>query len=467
MKTARLSLIATAAALALTALPAHAVLQRMGPVSSPTIGGFPAWFQDPPASPWSSATSRRQAELDGGWCVLIPPATRHFPESFPDNFFIEHFYYDDDHTAARRRGNGFKARLIVALEASFAERLQGARRRPDHLHPHARAASRTCPFDGDYRVITPYSDITYPDQKAGDRIFDTSTSASAASDTFECTLDGTLGPFLLPSATAGGAEVPPMPDLIAAPAGTDPFYDLLVAAGGATVDPGTGRSTSPTRAASARSPAARCRDFVRQRDRRHDHRVAQPQHLPRRRCATPADTHDGPAGSTRRTARPTSPWAAACMTGALPGNVTAPRATYKADATGNVTDLDVYAKACAHAAGAPAGAAGRAAVHAGAQLLRPGLRRRATVTDPITGLTIVNPPALHRPGRRRGAPMAETGNDYWGQSSPAACRPATCASSTPPRATPRARSCPPTPAAGDRRGDDRHGRTTTARRTAR
>src|SRR3954471_1389142 len=118
MKTARLSLIATAAALVFAALPAHAVLQRVGPVSkAPTIGGFPAWFQDGTGVALEFCDLKSQVELDKGWCVLIPPGPL-FPENFPNNFFNEHFYYAANNVLLDK-GNAFKARLTIALEAGF------------------------------------------------------------------------------------------------------------------------------------------------------------------------------------------------------------------------------------------------------------------------------------------------------------------------------------------------------------
>ena len=67
------TLRAAAIGLALSA-PAFATLQRMGPVDhSPTIGGYPAWFQDTTGVTIEFCDLKTQAELDGGWCVLIPP----------------------------------------------------------------------------------------------------------------------------------------------------------------------------------------------------------------------------------------------------------------------------------------------------------------------------------------------------------------------------------------------------------
>src|SRR5262249_47216729 len=90
---AKRSVIAAAAALAIVAAaPAHAALSRMGPIDkSPTVGGFPAWFQDGTGITMEFCDLKSQAELDKGWCVLIPPGPV-FPESFPNNYFNEHFY---------------------------------------------------------------------------------------------------------------------------------------------------------------------------------------------------------------------------------------------------------------------------------------------------------------------------------------------------------------------------------------
>ena len=69
----RRTLISAAVALAIAAGPAHAVLERLGPVDkSPTIGGFPAWAQDRTGITLDFCDLKSQAELDGGWCVLIP-----------------------------------------------------------------------------------------------------------------------------------------------------------------------------------------------------------------------------------------------------------------------------------------------------------------------------------------------------------------------------------------------------------
>ena len=85
------TLVAASVSLAL-AVPAHAALERLGPVNnSPTVGGFPAWVQDKSGVAIEFCDMQTQSELDGGWCTLIPPGPI-FPEHFPDNYFIEHWH---------------------------------------------------------------------------------------------------------------------------------------------------------------------------------------------------------------------------------------------------------------------------------------------------------------------------------------------------------------------------------------
>ncbi|MFL5277647.1 MAG: hypothetical protein ACJ79T_14310, partial [Myxococcales bacterium] len=51
--------------------PAHAALQRVGPVSNaPSIGGFPTWYQDKTGLALEFCDMLNQSELTGGWCLL-------------------------------------------------------------------------------------------------------------------------------------------------------------------------------------------------------------------------------------------------------------------------------------------------------------------------------------------------------------------------------------------------------------
>ena len=222
MKAQQRNILSVAIALALATGSTHAALERMGAISNaPTIGGFPSWFQDKTGVTIEFCDPLNQAELDRGWCVLIPPGPT-FPENFPGSYFNEHFYYRADNGLKDPAvSGGFRARLVIAVEASFGN---GAVVDGDQMaFGRHRIFLPTLPFDGDYRVVTPFSDVSYLDQKAGDRIFETTDIGKACVNTFECVLGTVIGPYLLPSPVAGGAEVPPMPGLRAAPAGTDPF----------------------------------------------------------------------------------------------------------------------------------------------------------------------------------------------------------------------------------------------------
>jgi len=405
------SLIALAAALVVAAGPAHAVLERLGPISkAPTIGGFPSWFQDTTGVTMEFCDPKTQAELDLGWCVLIPPGPV-FPENFPNNFFIEHFYFDATNTLLDP-GQGMKAKLTVALEASFANGTNVVD--GDQVtFGRVRVFIPRLPFDGDYRVITPYSDITYFDQKIGAKIFETTDIGLACVNTFTCTLDTAIGPFLLPSPNAGGAEVPPMPDLIAAPPGTDPFYDLAVALGATTADPGTGakyvadpKRVGPVTGSSLPDFIANETDGTTTTRNHNTFRIE---------VRAPDPNHTGPVfytldGETNFTL------AGRLMTGTLPGKVTGMRATYKGDATGNITDLDVFANASptrqARIPAAPIVAP-----------VTPVLSFYDTAcagaigVDPVTGLPVVNPPPYTAPAGVAHN-MGETDKDFWGQSQP-------------------------------------------------
>src|SRR5207344_269425 len=105
---------AMAAAVSLALLsPAHAALTRMGPINnSPTVGGFPAWFQDSTGIALEFCDPQSQAELNGGRCVLLP-GDAIIPEQFPTNFFDEHFYWRADSAV----DDGVtRSRLVLGLE---------------------------------------------------------------------------------------------------------------------------------------------------------------------------------------------------------------------------------------------------------------------------------------------------------------------------------------------------------------
>jgi hypothetical protein len=416
INTPKLSSIALAALFAVAAVPAHAVLERMGPVSkAPTIGGYPAWFQDTTGVTMEFCDPKTQAELDLGWCVLIPPGPV-YPENFPNQFFNEHFYYAANNKLLDA-ATGFRGSLTVGLEAAFANNavIDG----DQMTFGRVRVFLPRLPFDGDYRVITPYTDISYYGQKTGDRIFETSDIGLKCVNTFTCTLDTAIGPFLLPSPNAGGAEVPPMPDLATAAPGTDPFYDQLVALGATTADPGTGQkyvadpkrvgpvtgSTLPDFTAYDIDPGGATPGIASTRNHntfRIEVRVTQPDHNGHVFYTVDGETNFTVNGRL--------------LTGTLPGNVSGIRATYKADAAGNITDLDVFANA------SPTRQA-RIPAQPLVAPVTPSLSFYDTAcagalgVDPNTGLTVINPPPYSAPAGVAHN-MGETDRDFWGQSQP-------------------------------------------------
>ena len=429
MNAPKRSLISVAIAMALAAGSAHAALERMGPINkAPSVGGFPAWFQDKTGITLEFCDMTTQAELDGGWCVLIPPGVP-FPEVFPNSYSDEHFYYIADNGMADPAGIP-KARLVLAIEAAFAI---GPPIDGDQMtFGRHRVFIPTLPWDGDYRVITPFSDITYFNQTAGDRIFETSDIGVTCPD-FVCTLNTVIGPFVLPSPVAGGAEVPPMPALASKPRGTDPWYDLLGAA--TTPNPGTGKSylADPARIGPVTgSPLPDFREF-------NDPALPLRNHNTFRIEVTKKD-------GTRYALDGENTFAVGgrLMDAPIPGKVTVKRANYKADGTGNVTDLDVFAtgsptsQARVPASGAAGSGDADPVVCGGPvrRLSRPPILRRAT-SPSTTRLT---------PRRRESnAPWPRSTATSGAKASPApACRRRGSASRMRHRATPPDRSCPRT-----------------------
>jgi hypothetical protein len=416
MKTPQRKILSVAIALTLAAGSVSAALERMGPVSkAPSIGGYPSWFQDTTGITMEFCDLKNQAELDGGWCVLIPPGLA-FPEVFPGSFFGEHFYYAADNGLSDPAvGGGFRARLVIAVEAAFAN---GAVIEGDQMtFGRHRIFLPRLPFDGDYRVITPLSDISYLDQKAGGRIFETSDVGTACINTFECTLGTAIGPYLLPSPVAGGIEVPPMPNLQTAPAGTDPFYDLLIAAGAPTANPGTNRQYLADPARIGPVTGSPLPDFI---ANNLDGSAGPRNHNTFRiEVRAPAPAHDGPViyvieGENNFTT------SGRLMTAAIPGKVTVERASYKADGAGNVTDLDVFAAAFP-----------TVQARVPAQPQSPAVTPILSFYDVACagavgvdgfGFPIINPPPYAAPVGSATA-MAPTDNDFWGQSHPVGAPP--------------------------------------------
>jgi hypothetical protein len=213
----------------------HAALERVGPVN--TTWGFPDWYQDTSGLMLDFCTPATAAELSGGWCLLLPPVPSVVPEIFPppannpDAFSVEHFYWAADAAAPRT------FRFRMSLEGSFATLTVTPGQQI--VFARMRAFFPTAPLSGNYTIYHPFGTMNVPNIVAGGKLFFTQdVGLTCAPGSFDCALATPMGPFLLPSATPGGAEVPPIPLL---QPGQDPFYDALVAGGAATPLPGTGR----------------------------------------------------------------------------------------------------------------------------------------------------------------------------------------------------------------------------------
>ena len=197
---------AVSLALALSSWNAHAVLERTGPTSTaPSIGGYPAWYQDTTGLTLEFCDTRNQAELDG-WCLLMPGDVSAVPENFPANFFDEHFWFAAD--AGMTTASGGKARLVLAVEAAFvADVTPGGQ----IAFSRIRLVLNPVPVTGDYRIIHPYGEKTLH-AEAGERIFFTDdVGINCAAGQFDCATQSELGPFLLPAEVPGGAELPAVP----------------------------------------------------------------------------------------------------------------------------------------------------------------------------------------------------------------------------------------------------------------
>jgi Bacterial Ig domain len=216
---------------------ASAQLARVGPVDP--ANQFPRWYQDKTGLALDHCLPQNQAEIV--WCLLPPIPNGTAPEIFPTNWAIENFYADA--TSGLRQAvipgtnQTTTVLLIMDLESSFAN---GFNIVPGDQVVFARTRIKLSPipFDGTYTVYTPLGKFVFESQIAGDRLFFTEDIGLAAAGDFTKALDGRMGPFLLPSTSPGGPEVPPIPLL---QPGQDPFYDALLAAGGTTAYPGTGR----------------------------------------------------------------------------------------------------------------------------------------------------------------------------------------------------------------------------------
>lgn len=183
--------------LVLGAAPAYAQLERVGPVAP--ANGYPAWYQDKTGLALEFCQPLNQAELDGGWCLLLPADTT-APEVFPTSFSEEHFYWAAN--AIVPMPDGSNAILVLGLEGAFGG---GPVLAGDQV-VFARIRFRfDAPETGTYTVYHPYgTDVV--EATAGQRVFVTQDVGLGLG--FDGALSGRIGPFLLASNAPGGAELP-------------------------------------------------------------------------------------------------------------------------------------------------------------------------------------------------------------------------------------------------------------------
>jgi Bacterial Ig domain len=393
--------VALALALATSSFSAHAVLQRAGPVNvAPSVGGFPSWYQDTTGISMEFCDPRNVAELNGGWCVLLPGPIGPVPEVFPNNFFIEHFYFDANTLLTTLSGG--KARIILAQEASFfngffvvpGEQMTFAR-----IRLFFTGVSTT----GTYRIIHPYGEELLHGV-AGDRIFFTDDVGIGCMGDFTCALKSRLGPFLLPSATPGGPEDPALTATNLTP-DTNPAHF-----GGAfapTPYPGTGSSyiNDPRRIGPVTGSALP--NFIDSTGASRNHNIF--------RIEGPAGSLLGvdPVSGAQVDWIETTNFALGgrLFTGTMPGAATVDRASYTRNAIGQKVDV--------LATGVPSTGARLPAAPAVPQVTPTltffGAPCAGTV-DPVTGAIL---PPFSAPLGVAETQMLSTGQQYWGQIQPA------------------------------------------------
>src|SRR3954468_662974 len=221
---------------AATASSAFAQLNRVGPVG--TLG-YPEWYQDKSGLTLEFCDSRTAEELAGGWCVLLPPdIPAGAPESRtgnPVNFADEHFYYVLNAGEANvTTAGGTRVLLVAAIEGAFGG---GPVKAGDEVvFARLRIRIDELPASGTYIVYTPFGKRVFEDQVAGERLFVTDDVGLAVGN-FQEALNGSIYPFIVPSATPGGPEMAPV-------SATNPTPDANPAhfgGGSPTPYPGNGR----------------------------------------------------------------------------------------------------------------------------------------------------------------------------------------------------------------------------------
>jgi hypothetical protein len=363
----RRSFASIPAAIFILAMPAaFAQLERVGPVAA--VNGFPAWYQDKSGITLEFCSPTVAAELAGAWCVLTTGDTT-APENIniAGQFADEHFYYLAGAQATTTFGG--KAKTVLALEGVY-DGNPGSQ----VVFARMRVVVTGLPI-GTYKAYTPYGvvgPITLDGVgHTGDKIFVTQDIGLAClPGQFECALPGSIGPYLLASATTGGSELPPV---------MSPATGKLYIADPARIGPITGSPVGQNyfRVTSVALNGNETDILV---------------------------TPTGGAGKIFD-----FNLAGRLFTGSIPGRVTVDRSTYTSDAIAR--RVDVFAsvfpttQARLPAATSPSAATPKLAYYHG-----------PCDADLVTGV-------LHAPAGQVSAPMRTNGHVAWGQSTPSGSSP--------------------------------------------
>ena len=203
MKTFKLSTLAVSLSAALLATSAHAVLERVGPTVQ--ANGYPAWYQDTTGVVLDFCSPTNQAELAGGYCLLLPANVPAVPEVFPGNFFDEHFFWAAG--ALMPTAQAGKATLTLGVEGAFAT---GPAIPGNQItFSRIRVVLTALPATGNYKFIHPYGEEIL-EGVAGGRIFFTDDVGIGARGDFTGAMASRLGPYLMASDQAGGPELAPV-----------------------------------------------------------------------------------------------------------------------------------------------------------------------------------------------------------------------------------------------------------------
>lgn len=394
--------VTLALTLAAASLSAHAVLQRVAPANNaPSIGGFPSWYQDNSGLALEFCDPKNASEVEGGWCLLLPGDIPNVPEVFPANFFDEHFYWAAGTGLAH--GSQLRGVATLAMESAFATgtAAPGAQ----ITFARIRLVYTPVPVTGTYRFIHPFGeDLIFAE--AGGRIFYTDdVGVGCAPGSFDCALNSRLGPFLLPSATPGGPEDPPLTATNPAPDTNPAHFGGTFAA---TPYPGTGNAYIADPARSGPVTGSPLPNFIDSSGASRNHNII--------RLEGPVGSNLGGPGIDFVESTDFS-LMGRVYTGTIPSKVDVERASYTRSATGQ--QVDVIANAFPTAVG-----------RLPAQPVPAPLPPQLTFFDAPCAGTLDAAGNLVPPfGQPTGATetqMFANGSHYWGQIRPAILPTAVC-----------------------------------------